>query len=269
MARRRYRHIGLQITTIVEITDPRGRTKRYRGHNTVTDYGLFLAMQVLFGAIQAPSMPGASATLTLARVGGATRYNDGTNVYPSLHDLGANNGAATNPWDSASGIQTSGTLITAATNGLFGGGSGLLLVATSDSSAPSETQFAWPTGTQAIWSSTSSTASTSPSNDQWTLTGSTNGATPPQAKFVIADSTVAANAVTIQSMGWTAAFTLGSVSGATAPTAQAAPTTAWTSTTPTVIAGWPIFSKVIPSGAPISVAAGSTIAATYIFTLTT
>lgn len=266
---RRHRHIGLRVTTILEITDPSGQKRRYSGHNIVTDYGLFLIMQVVFGAIQAPSMPGSGVTTTMARLGGGTRYNDGTNVYPSLRDLGGNNGVLTNPFDSTTGVQTTGTLTTSAFNGLFGGSTGLILVATSDSSAPSEIQFTWPANTTCIWASSNSTTSTSSSNDSWTTSGSTLGATPPQARFVITDSTTAANAVTIQSMGWTAPFLPGSVASATAPTPQPAPTTAWTSTSPTNIGGWPIFSKVIPSGAPISVAAGSTIAATYIFTLTT
>jgi hypothetical protein len=262
------RHIGLDVTTILEIRDPRGRVRRYRGHNTVTDYGLFLAMQALFGGIQAPAMPGTGQATSLVTLGAATRYNNGTNVFPSLYDLGGNNGVASNNWLNNSGVGT-GELLSGVYNGILGGQTGLLLVATSDSSAPSETQFSWPSGTSCIWTSTASTVTTAAANNSWTTAGSTSGATPPQAKFVLTDSATATSALTIQSMGWTAAFTLGTVSPATAPTAQPAPTPAWTSGTPTNIGGWPIFSKVIPSGAPISVASGSTMAATYIFTLTT
>lgn len=258
------KHIGLAMTTILRIKGPDGRVRRFRGHNTVTDYGLFLTMQAVFGAIVGPSMAGTAGTVSL---GPATRYNDSSSVYPSLYDLGGNMGGAANPWTNQSGVGTG--ILASSYNGLMGGSTGLLLVATSDASAPSETQFTWPANTTCVWSSTASTVSTSAANQSWTTSGSTSGATPPQAKFVLSDSATATSALTIQSMGWTGAFTLGSVAGATAPTAQPAPTPAWTSGTPTDVGGWPIFSKVIPSGAPIAVASGSTMAATYIFTLTT
>jgi hypothetical protein len=266
----RHRAPRLTGTLVLTITDPQGRRRTYRGHNTVTDYGLFLVMNAVFGGIAAPAMPPTGTTPAVVTLGAGTRWNDGTYVYPSLYDLGGNNGTQANPWVNTSGVSTSTTLTGAtAYKGLFGGSAGLILVATNDSSSPSETQFQWPTGTQCLWTSTATTTSTTASNDSWTTAGSTSGATPPQAKWVITDTATAVQALTIQSMGWTAAFTLGSVSTSTAPTPQAAPTPAWTSTTPTTIAGWPIFSKVIPSGAPIAVASGSTMAATYIFTLTT
>jgi hypothetical protein len=250
---------------ILEIRDPRGRVRRYRGHNTVTDYGLFLFMNIVFGGIAAPKGSGTPS----ASLPPTTRYNDGVNVYPSLYDLGGNTNlnAYANPWNPNT---VSGQALTSNPYyGLFGANGGLILVATNDSTSPSETQFTWPSGTTCLWTSSATTVSTSSANDKWTTTGSQTGATPPQATFVLTDSATAISALTIQSVGWTAPFLPGSVSGNTAPTVQPNPTPAWTSSTPTSIANWPIISKVIPSGAPISVAAGSTMAITYIFTVTT
>jgi hypothetical protein len=265
--RRMRANARVSANVILKITDPDGRVRRFAGHNVVTDYGLFLLMQFMLGSVLAQPAQGASANVSL---GPATRWNDGTYVYPSLYDMGANTAlSGTQTFASTSGVVTASGFGGGFTHGLFGYGTGTILVATSDSSAPSETQFQWPSNTTCIWASSQSTVSTSASNDSWTTSGSTSGATPPQAKYVFTDTATAASAVTIQSMGFTLAFTPGTVSPATNPTAQAAPTPQWVSATPTNIQTWPIISKVIPSGAPISVAAGSTMAATYIFTVST
>jgi hypothetical protein len=290
--------IRIRPSILVEVEHPNGKVRRYRGRNLFTDYGLWLLMFWAFGQCQVSPSPGSTqgwntnwSGSNFVFLGPGTRYNDGVNVYPSPHDL--NNGPTSGPAYNVSNTSNSGlslglgtginttsgpwsfvtgssSLATGSTYILESFGLlpalGAILVATSDSSPVSETQMVWPSGTTCLWAITDSGVSVSTATT-WTLTGSTTSPTPPVASWVFQDTNTASTAISIQSFGWTVPFTVGSVSSNTAPTAQSRPSSVYTTGSGTNLSNWPIISKVIPSGAPISVPAGGKLTVTYTFTL--
>jgi hypothetical protein len=292
--------IRIRPSIIVDVEYPGGRKRRYRGRNLFTDYGLWLLMFWAFGECQtSPDPQGSGGWNTnwsggnFAYLGPFTRYNDGVNVYPSPWDLNTNGstGPANNIGSGGtnsgltlrviSGIQTTNSPwqfsinasgLSASTNyplqsfGLLPG-LGAILVATSDSTPVSETQMVWPSGTTCLWANSDSGVSVSTATT-WTLTGSTTSPTPPVATWVFQDINTASTAISIQSFGWTVPWVVGSVSSGAAPVQQARPSSVYTSGSGTNLVNWPIISKVIPSGAPISVPAGGKLTVTYTFTLT-
>jgi hypothetical protein len=290
--------IRIRPSILVEVEHPNGKVRRYRGRNLFTDYGLWLLMFWAFGQCQVQPSPDSNqgwntnwSGSSFVFLGPATRYNDGVNVYPSPRDLNFNN--TTGPANSVSATGNGGLALTTASGinttggpwSISGGASGIayqtsdiiesfgllpalgaILVATSDSSPVSETQMVWPSGTTCLWAITDSGVSVSTATT-WTLTGSTTSPTPPVASWVFQDTNTASTSISIQSFGWTVPFTVGSVSSNTAPTAQNKPSSVYATGSGTNLTNWPIISKVIPSGAPISVPAGGKLTVTYTFTL--
>jgi hypothetical protein len=276
----------------IVVGEPGGKSRHIECDNLFTDYGLFLLMFWLFGTASKPTVGSTNPTGTYG-IGDGTRYNDGVNVYPSPFD--GNSNSLSGP---ASGVAfTNGfgqdrvTMNNTASSGivsnypqlgidaaaisnspqatyLLGPFSwmGAILMATNDSTNPSETSMVFGSGVYALWSNMDAGVSVAVTS-AWTLSGSTTTSTPPTAQWVFTNTNAAKAAMTIYSFAWTLPFKVGSVTAGTGPTQQTSLSTVYSSGTGTSLTGWPIIAKVTLQ-TPIQVAAGGKLSVvTYSFQL--